>query len=269
MIMNNYDSRTNNKNFTVVLFSSVLLFTFFFTSNSEAVDRREFLRGALSLGASPLLSGLPLSSLGGAATEVSPEIKDIAEIWHLQWGLMRERYLSNTDFLEVYVKELRKLNLVTARGQSLQSRLIARTNRQIINIKFRQQQALEIKVKSNISTPEGQQAFNSLSDDSLLYNIVLIRSLLPPSLLSKINASLAFVSPSLFVTTDEMILLGDYFLLLDLNVNKFNQSAEGYSLLLELYDDAINWFPSLTDVESNYYDSSTDNILSCGAILNL
>ena len=269
MIFSGYNFCKGNPFFRAFVFSSICSLLIFVTPEANATNRRQFLRGVLALGASPIMSGLPLSNLDGDITEVSLVIRELAEIRNFQWHFTKKPFIINPKFLEDYAHGLQKLNLHTPRGQLLRNNLIARANRQYATLRAHLKDKLKTKLEKNISTNEGQQVLHDLSSDSLIYNIVLIRGLIPPYLLSKINASLAFVSPNLFVTADEMILLRDYYLLLKMNLEVFSNSDEGYGLLENLYADTSNWFPSLRNIENNYYDSSANNIYSCEEALSL
>lgn len=225
-------------------------------------SRRAVLQGLLSLGITPVLESVPFGGAIDPAGEVNPFILDIAEIRNLQWHRLRQPRNYTNRFYGHYINDIENLDLVTQKARTIRDRLLTNINRMLDEIQIAAQQVPIPEAHNQMFTEEGREVFDKLTN-SLIYNIVLIRSLLSPTLLQKVSSQLGFSASFVQVTDSEMETLIDYSHLLLVNFDRFESDAEGYSLLVEYFRDSQTWFPSLNN--QNEVTPALD--LSCKSIL--
>ena len=255
-----------SKNNLLLISQKILIIIFIFGPvNADAsMSRRGFLRAALSATGTAAFGGSALTQIGLGADEIELWIRDIAEIRNLQWNYLKKPFLLKPDFIEQYIKQLNSLDLHSKRGLHVRQKLVERLVRQMTELGLSQAKTYSNEVeniKSEISSTEGQNILNRLND-SLTYNIILIRGLLPPFLYQRVNSNHAWDSLSIEASDYDMLMLRDYYLLLTLAKLKFNEKDSGYDTLTELLDDTQNWFPSLSKPKTASESISCNDLMS-------
>jgi len=241
----------------------IFVLTFVIMSSFKAnatISRRNVLRGILSLGTSPMLSSIPLVA---RSRDYSDLLRDIAEIRNLQWEVSQQHITKTTEFLKDYIIRLENLELVTPRIRQLRITRLQNLNRDLTKlIENQEQQNTDSTKKDDMLTDQGRD-INSKLSSSLIYNISLVRSMLPQVLIHKVNSQVGYKTPTVLVTDSEFELLIDYFRLLIINLDRFDSDTIGYSLLNNLFKDANSWFSHLDSTDN----SSSNFNLSCKALL--
>lgn len=256
----------NNKFLRFLLAILILNLTSF---NANAMTtRRAFLRGLMAVGAAPLIPPPILGGSGSIAFAVTHLERDFAEIMNIQRDMVKipGAGTSIVKQQQGFIDALRELELFTPEGQATRNGLVSQLEAGLKTISSRGVQKLETPPEkiNELQTKEGLNVFNSLST-SLMYNLIMIRSLLSTRLLMKLNAQIGYGSNEIAVNIDEYSFLIDYYQLLELNTDKFLPTEPGFNMLQELLTDIRSWFQKLS-IERRI-NTQKISISSCRAIL--
>lgn len=197
---------------------------------------------AAALAVTTVSPTLPLAGDGGFV-EVDSFVRDMAEIRNIQIDYFSRPTVINENTLREYVLRLRDLDLKDPRSMYFRDRMA-------FNVEYRVEthlRGLEKWQRTNISNDKKFQELKEQLGSDLFYDVILVRSLLSPALMQKLDSQVGFGLEYLELSIQEERTLRIYLHLLETVESIHDTASSGAPLLWEVMQQADAWRSRLSD----------------------